>query len=691
MSRAIPFEAIRVAAFAQADRLLRDWFPHGRIVGREFKIGDLQGRPGESLSINLTTGKWADFAEGVAGHDIIDLLAATTYRGDRIRAARELGKMLGIDATSRAGKSNGKTRYNRHAVPDHEDWQPTIPPPANVPKPAPSHFDGYDITYEYCDLDDRLLFYVRRREATGGKRKQFHPLVYGVLNGEKGWHSKHPPIPKPLYGLNRLTMLPDATVLLCEGEKAANAAQMIFPEFACVSWCGGAKAAQYADVSPLAERDVLVWPDNDVEGHSAAADLRKMLPQVRVLRVKDLPPGGDAADIYPEDPEAWLRAHLPAEDRRETNLPAFLTAEEWLKRDFSEAEPLLGELVVAGVRMFIVGRTGLGKTLLGFALAVAMASGSPFLHWKAGRPCRVLYIDGEMPGPLIRQRLRDALRRAGLPDLGGRLTIFARDLEEEIATRFPGLGAFQPLNMEAGHKWVLTLIDLIGGVDVLVLDNVMSLLEGVQKEEEAWTGANPLVASLSRRQIAQIWLDHTGHAGDKQYGTSTKSWRFDAVGIMTPVKQDCPQRGASAFCLSFEPPHGKCRRRTQENWQNFESRIIRLHEDRWTSETAESSGRGFGKVSPSRVPFYDALMAAIRMSAATPGRCAIKGWQSECLHRGLIEKAPEHETAEQRDTRFKGFRRAKADLIAAKFIAIEGEQVVDLKGCGGEPPNADRR
>ena len=198
-----------------------------------------------------------------------------------------------------------------------------------LPKPAPSHFDGYDITYEYCDLDDRLLFYVRRREATGGKRKQFHPLVYGVLNGEKGWHSKHP-IPKPLYGLNRPTMLPDATVLLCEGEKAANAAQMMFPEFACVSWCGGAKAAQYADVSPLAERDVLVWPDNDVEGHSAAADLRKMLPQVRVLRVEDLPPGGDAADIYPENPEAWLRAHLPAEDRRETNLPAFLTAEEWL-------------------------------------------------------------------------------------------------------------------------------------------------------------------------------------------------------------------------------------------------------------------------------------------------------------------------------------------------------------------------
>ena len=93
------------------------------------------------------------------------------------------------------------------------------------------------------------------------------------------------------------------------------------------------------------------------------------------------------------------------------------------------------------------------------------------------------------------------------------------------------------------------LIDLIGGVDVLVLDNVMSLLDGVQKEEEAWTGANPLVASLSRRQIAQIWLDHTGHAGDKQYGTSTKSWRFDAVGVMTPVKQLPPTRSASFLPL----------------------------------------------------------------------------------------------------------------------------------------------
>jgi putative DNA primase/helicase len=58
----IPFGQIRDEALAQARRLLPSWFPRGRIVGREFKIGNIRGDPGESLSINLVNGRWKDFA-----------------------------------------------------------------------------------------------------------------------------------------------------------------------------------------------------------------------------------------------------------------------------------------------------------------------------------------------------------------------------------------------------------------------------------------------------------------------------------------------------------------------------------------------------------------------------------------------------------------------------------------------------
>jgi hypothetical protein len=83
------------------------------------------------------------------------------------------------------------------------------------------------------------------------------------------------------------------------------------------------------------------------------------------------------------------------------------------------------------------------------------------------------------------------------------------------------------------------------------------------------------------------------------------------------------------------------------------------------------------------MPFYDALVDAITKSSVGPGKTTIETWQLECLHRGLIEKPPSEgkETASQRDRRFKLFRTAKAELIAAKRIAVEDDIVIDLKGC----------
>lgn len=362
------------------------------------------------------------------------------------------------------------------------------------------------------------------------------------------------------------------------------------------------------------------------------------------------------------------------------NLAEYLSAEAWLDRDFPEPERFLGDLIISGVRMFIVGRTGLGKTMLGLAMAVAMASGSAFLHWAAGRACRVLYIDGEMPGALLRERLRDALRRAGNPDLAGRLIIFGRDIEDEAARLCPALGAMPPLNSEAGHKWLLALLDGIGGIDAIFLDNVMSLIDGIAKEEESWKGATPLVDALSRRRIAQVWLDHTGWDGSHQYGTSTKSWRFDAVALMAALTDEQRAPYELAFTLSFDPPTGKARRRTPLNWQDFAPVTIRLADDRWTSEPADRRSAGGSTIKPSRRPYYDALISAITRSADGPGRATVETWQTECMHSGLIEPVGTDETWQRRDARFRGFRAAKHDLIAAAWIAIADDVVTDLHG-----------
>jgi putative DNA primase/helicase len=226
-----------------------------------------------------------------------------------IEALRRQGLWPEPEEKKRGRRTNGN---DDEARVEHT-WRPMIPPRSGTADPPAELLSGFDVVHEYTDLHDRVTHYVGRIEARGGRRKTFVPITYGELNGRMGWHHKAPKAPRPLYGLNRLTAMPDASVLLCEGEKAANVAQQLFLHCVCLSWFGGVESAKYADVAPLKERDVILWPDNDPPGHAAVATLKEMLPHARVLRVDDLAESADAADVFPDDPEKWLKARIEPE------------------------------------------------------------------------------------------------------------------------------------------------------------------------------------------------------------------------------------------------------------------------------------------------------------------------------------------------------------------------------------------
>ena len=141
----------------------------------------------------------------------------------------------------------------------------------------------------------------------------FLPLTYGALNGKLGWHNSARCTEAALPPKRTSHAAPDAIVLLCEGEKAADAAQRIFPDYVGVSWMGGARADASADLSPLKDRTVFIWPDADQVGRDAAARLAERLPGARIIDTANLPDGFDAADLerLDEDPFAWLVARLP--------------------------------------------------------------------------------------------------------------------------------------------------------------------------------------------------------------------------------------------------------------------------------------------------------------------------------------------------------------------------------------------
>ena len=86
----IDFANIARELLGRADQLVPSWLPNGKREGHEWKVGNLRGDAGRSLSINLTTGAWGDFAAGEVGGDLLALYAA--IHGVRmIDAARQLG------------------------------------------------------------------------------------------------------------------------------------------------------------------------------------------------------------------------------------------------------------------------------------------------------------------------------------------------------------------------------------------------------------------------------------------------------------------------------------------------------------------------------------------------------------------------------------------------------------------------
>jgi putative DNA primase/helicase len=303
----IDFDAINAAALGCLESLLHSWFPAGRRNGAEFKIGGLDGSPGRSLSVNLRTGVWSDFAAGVGGSDPVSLLAAV--RGcEQGAAAKELAEVLRVGGLELA-PSPPKI--------DREEWEALPCAPDNATNAPVRHWKFGDPTHvwTYNRPDGSRVGYVCRFDVDG--KKEVLPLSWcRHADGREGWRWKAFAKPRPIYNGNRLEESPMAPVLIVEGEKCADAAREALPSAVVVSWPGGCKAVRLVDWSPLKGRRVWIWPDADDAGRGAAKTimeaLRDVAAAVSILRVF----GDSGWDIADAIAEGWtpdrLRAFIKA-------------------------------------------------------------------------------------------------------------------------------------------------------------------------------------------------------------------------------------------------------------------------------------------------------------------------------------------------------------------------------------------
>ncbi len=198
-----------------------------------------------------------------------------------------------------------------------DQWTAIVPVPADAPSPPARHakLGEPSATWRYLDAAGRLLFVASRFDQPEGK--EFLPASYcrNEATGKRSWRWKGLPEPRPLYRLDALAARPDAPVIVTEGEKAADAAEQLFPEHVATTSPNGSKSARKADWSPLAGRRITIWQDNDQPGAAYAETVAELLAQAGAASVSVIEPesglasGFDAADALAQ---GWAAERLSA-------------------------------------------------------------------------------------------------------------------------------------------------------------------------------------------------------------------------------------------------------------------------------------------------------------------------------------------------------------------------------------------
>src|SRR5437660_5110630 len=289
----------RVAALAQY------LFPDGHREAAHWCVGSIDGEPGKSFKICIAgakTGLCGDFAEsGKHSQSLLDLWMQARNVDFR-SALREAVEWLGQPLN----RSNGAAQ--------------------SVPKTRP--------TSTFSTLDDAIAIVERGIQMRATRRDWYHDrsgnehfVVVRFDDADQkdfrpfspngsGWIVKDPPGKLPLFQLPELIARPGEPVFIVEGEKCA--CELATLGLLVTTSAHGAKSANKTDWQPLAGREVVILPDNDVEGRAYAQTVAQIVSRlsppavVQIVELPGLPPKGDCVD--------WL-------ERRDAQTPEDIRAE----------------------------------------------------------------------------------------------------------------------------------------------------------------------------------------------------------------------------------------------------------------------------------------------------------------------------------------------------------------------------
>lgn len=401
--------------------------------------------------------------------------------------------------------------------------------------------------YIYKDEEGRPLYKKVRRAS-----KEFYILSWGV-NG--AWENGLKTNRRVLYHLDEVkaAIAKGDRIWLVEGEKDAE--RLRIGGLVATTPIEGAGSNLSPDyVKQLENAHVALLYDEDKAGHRRRDLWRSLLVEkVASLKIVALP-GLEFREKSGADVSDWL-----ALGHTTTELQALLegispttaastpvgglkavTLYDFLGSEILPREMILDPIIPSQGLTLLYSKRGVGKTFLSLAIGCAVAAGLPLLRWRNVKATKVLYVDGEMPGNLMQDRLAQLVHGIGiaLPD-PSYFRLVTPDLQEE---GIPDISSAQ------GQRLIG---EALQDAKLLILDNLSTLAPSLQENEaDSWAPIQSWLLKLRKQGVSVLLVHHAGKGG-RQRGTSRREDVLDAVVVLKHVEGYSGLDGAS-FAVHME-------------------------------------------------------------------------------------------------------------------------------------------
>lgn len=219
---------------------------------------------------------------------------------------------------------------------------------------------------------------------------------------------------------------------------------------------------------------------------------------------------------------------------------AVIEAAELLSKAFPPRDRILHPWLTTQGLAMIYGPRGIAKTHVAMGIAYALASGGEFLGWRAAQAIPVLYIDGEMPGADLKERLARIIESSPNEAPAGFLRFITPDLQQD--------GIMPNLYTPEGQQVINAAL---GNARVIVVDNLSALVRGGKENEgESWQPVAEWALRMRSNGRSVIFIHHAGKGG-QQRGTSKREDLLDTVIALKRPPDYVPDQGAR-FEIHFE-------------------------------------------------------------------------------------------------------------------------------------------